>query len=152
MTRFPSILLSVLLLAGCARREIEVSPPPPDNGYTARLVAVKQQYPFARWYANGASMEQYSKANCDAVVRVFDRLINRLANLGADASEPAKLAAFREAIETLNGMNSVPPRNLIETEEADELCELCNQIALAAGLDPKKYGHGEGPASEWRDW
>jgi len=29
---------------------------------------------------------------------------------------------------------------------------LFNQIAIQAGIDPEKYGDGEGPASEWRDW
>jgi hypothetical protein len=42
--------------------------------------------------------------------------------------------------------------NLIETGEREQLSELCNGIARAAGLDPTKYGGGEGPASEWRDW
>ena len=31
-------------------------------------------------------------------------------------------------------------------------CAQRNQIATAAGMDPKKYGSGEGPASEWREW
>jgi hypothetical protein len=48
-------------------------------------------------------------------------------------------------------MNRKDP-TLIETDEREQLCELCNVVATAAGLDPKKYGGGEGPASEWRDW
>ena len=41
---------------------------------------------------------------------------------------------------------------MIETGEREELCELFNSIAADCGIDPGQYGHGEGLASEWRDW
>jgi hypothetical protein len=41
---------------------------------------------------------------------------------------------------------------LIETGEREDLCELIDQITIAAGMDPKNYGDGEGIADEWRNW
>lgn len=119
-----------------------------DN-YSLKLSAVKAHYPFARWQESG--LDQYTPEACAACTEVFDRLIEKLGTLGEHAPEERKLECFREAIEALNAMNEEDP-SLIETGEREELCELCNVIAIAAGLDPEKYGDGEGPASEWRDW
>ncbi|HYK44861.1 MAG TPA: hypothetical protein VEV83_06825 [Parafilimonas sp.] len=40
---------------------------------------------------------------------------------------------------------------LIQTGEREHLCALIDQITIAAGMDPKNYGDGEGIADEWRD-
>jgi hypothetical protein len=71
--------------------------------------------------------------------------------LGEAASESDKLEVFHEAIVATNALNETDD-SLIETGEREDLCELCNIIAVAAGLNPEDYGDGEGPASEWRDW
>ena len=39
---------------------------------------------------------------------------------------------------------------MTETGEQADLSEAINAIALMCGIDPGKYGDGEGPASEWR--
>ncbi len=119
------------------------------NEYRQKLNEVRQAYPFARWQAGG--LEQYSPKACAAFVAVFDDLIATLADAGPAAPEGQKLAAFQTAIERLNRLNE-EDESLIETGEREDLCELCNLIATAAGLDPAQYGDGEGPASEWRDW
>ncbi len=82
---------------------------------------------------------------------IFDKLISKLAALGPDATEQAKLSLFREAIEATNELNA-QDEGLIETGEREDLCERANLVAVAAGLDPAKYGGGEGAATEWRDW
>jgi len=41
---------------------------------------------------------------------------------------------------------------LIETGEREDLCELIDQITIAAGLNPENYADGEGLADEWREW
>jgi hypothetical protein len=123
-----------------------------SDGYVERLKAMKRQLPFKSWREKAeGGLEQYSKENCAAMTAIFDRLLKRLTAVGEGASEADKLAAFQEAIEATNELNA-QEMNLIETGERDELCELCNEIARAAGLDPTKYGDGEGPASIWRDW
>jgi hypothetical protein len=71
--------------------------------------------------------------------------------VGEQAPEKEKIAAFRQAVEALNALNE-NDESLIETGEREDLCELCSVIATAAGIDPKEYGDGEGPASEWREW
>ena len=117
--------------------------------YLERLSESKSAYPFSRWAKSG--LDQYTDEACASFGAVFDQLIEKLAALGKDSPEAQKMAAFEEAIEALNALNA-EDESLIETGEREELCELCNLIATAAGIDPRKYGYGEGPASEWRDW
>jgi hypothetical protein len=119
------------------------------DGYLEKLSTTKGTYPFGRWRQSG--MEQYTAEACAAFETVFDQLIEKLAALGENAPERSKLDCFQEAVEALNALNDDDP-SLIETGEREDLCELCNIVAAAAGLDPTKYGGGEGPASEWRDW
>lgn len=119
------------------------------NGYLKRLVATKEHYPFGGWAESG--LEQYTDEACASFVAVFDQLIQRLGELGEEAPETKKIAAFQAAVEALNVLNE-EDESLIETGEREDLCELFNVIATAAGIDPGKYGDGEGPASEWRDW
>ena len=122
------------------------------ESYADRLDATKAHYPFERWLARGDDLEQYTEETCGQAAEIFDRLIVMLGTLGEGASEAQKLAAFQEAVEALNALNEENFGMLIETEEREQLCELCNVIAVAAAMDPKRYGGGEGPASQWRDW
>jgi len=125
---------------------------PLSGDLKARLMAVKKLYPFASWRdGEEGGLDQYTRENCDAAKATFDRLIKQLIALGEAGAEDAKLALFREAVEGLNELNA-EVLNLIESGERDQLCELFNEIARAVGLEPTKYGGGEGPASEWRDW
>ena len=119
------------------------------DDYRQRLTATRESYPFPKWAASG--LDQYTEEACGLFAAVFDDLIQRLAALGEQAPEKEKIAAFKQAVEALNALNE-KDESLIETGERQDLCELCNVIANAAGIDPKKYGDGEGPASEWREW
>ena len=83
---------------------------------------------------------------------IFDTLIADLISLGPDAPEADKLAKFETAVIALNHLDDELDNGFIETGEREDLCELCNSICTAAGMDPTKYGDGEGPASEWREW
>ena len=82
---------------------------------------------------------------------ILDRLIENLIKIGPQASESEKVNQFKVAVESLNKLND-EIGDLIETGEREELCELFDQIAEAAGFDSKKYGGGEGIADEWRNW
>lgn len=117
--------------------------------YLNKLKAAKADYPFKRWCESG--LEQYTPEACAAFTRIFDKLIADLGKLGVNAADEAKLAAIEQAVLALNDLDDEDER-LIETDEREQLCELVNTIASAAGLDPKDYGDGEGPASEWREW
>jgi hypothetical protein len=119
------------------------------SDYLTRLNDTKSSYPFARWQSSG--LEQYTPEACASFVAVFDGLIAQLAALGESATESQKIGAFKTAIEALNTINE-QDESLIETGEREDLCELCNIIATAVGIDHTKYGEGEGPATEWRDW
>ena len=119
------------------------------SAYGKRLLAAKTQYPFSRWSQGGP--EQYTASACSKFTAIFDELIAELMAAGESAPESQKLSSFHRAVTALNDLNRRDPR-LIETSEAEELCGLGNVVAAAAGLDPKKYGHGEGPISEGRDW
>lgn len=119
------------------------------NEYQIKLNLAKAAYPFQRWQDSG--LEQYTPEACAAFSRAIDRLIAELGQAGIDATESVKLRAFEKAVSALNKLNEAD-ESLIETGEREDLCELINTIAVAAGLDPSRYGDGEGPASEWRDW
>jgi hypothetical protein len=118
--------------------------------YSNRLKLAVKHYPFGEWQKSG--LEQYTSENCDAAQSILDELIDDLEELGEAASESVKLKKFEKAVVSLNELNDKSEGSLIETGEAEQLCELFNQIAIQAGIDPTKYGDGEGPASEWRDW
>lgn len=141
-----------LLALGCSPRNQVNLDDLPTSPYTDGLVATRQFYPFTTWRGYVSNLPQYTGRNCTHAENIFDQLIATLATLGSDASESAKLAAFREAIVALNQLNEETDYMLIETDERELLCELTNKVAIAAGLDPSQYGDGEGPASEWRDW
>lgn len=120
--------------------------------YRKGLMAAKEFYPFDRWrdsYNDG--MTQYTKANCNKAQQVFDDLIASLIEAGPNASEAQKKQLFKTAILKTNVLNE-QIEGLIETGEREDLCELTDKITIACGLDPKKYGSGEGLASEWREW
>jgi len=121
--------------------------------YGEKLYYAKRYYPFSNW---GNSFEhelaQYTKENCDKAKNIFDKLIDELISIGEDAGEETKLTLFHKAVEATNKLNEECDDALIETAEREQLCELFNQITLAAGLNPDNYGDGEGIASEWREW
>ena len=124
-----------------------------DTTYRDTLIKTKEHYPFANWrkaYDNG--MTQYSEQNCDKAKEIFDALISGLTVLGRNASEDLKVQQFKIAILKTNDLNDDTDGTLIETGEREDLVELTNKITIACGLDPSKYGNGEGLASEWRDW
>lgn len=121
--------------------------------YEERLENAKIDYPFDKWheaYNNG--LDQYTDENCERATIIMDNLIDKLISLEESALENEKIELFREAVEMLNVLNRENDECLIETEERQDLCLLFDKIASAAGLEPKKYGGGDGIASEWRDW
>jgi hypothetical protein len=124
-----------------------------DMDFRSKLGEVKNSYPFGQWrkaFDNG--LEQYTEENCNKAQQIFDDLIAGLADIGEGASEDLKVALFKTAIHATNDLNSECDDCLIETGEREDLCELTNRITVICGLDPKKYGDGEGLASEWREW
>jgi hypothetical protein len=120
--------------------------------YQTRPLATKQYYPFDNWRESyNEGLTHYTEKNCNAIKKVFDKLINSLIAIGESASEKQKVELFKNAILRTNELND-EIEDLIETGEREDLCDLTNKITLACGLDPEKYGDGEGLASEWREW
>lgn len=120
--------------------------------YQNKLLTTRAFYPFDRWresYNDG--MTQYTKENCNKTKKVFDDLITSLIEIGENASEEQKKQLFKTAILKTNQLNDEID-GLIETGEREDLCELTDKITIACGLDPHKFGAGEGLASEWREW
>lgn len=79
-------------------------------------------------------------------------MIATLIDVGVSANEVEKVSYFKVAVEALNDLNDELDGELIETEEREELCELFDSVAIAAGIDVSEYGDGDGIASEWREW
>ncbi len=121
--------------------------------FSDKLEQAKESYPFALWAARfDDGLEQYTPENLNSARAILDRLIDDLSSAGENASESVKVSHFKVSVEALNDLNDQLDGCLIETGEREELCELFDVIASAAGLDPSKYGDGDGIASEWRDW
>lgn len=122
-----------------------------EESYAGRLDRWRSNLPFSDWRANlERGLEQYTQANCDQAERILKELVDGLIKAGETAPEAKKVVLFKTAVEALNALNA--ETNMIETGEREELCELFNLIAVDCGIDPGKYGSGEGLASEWRDW
>ena len=120
--------------------------------YNEQLETTKKHYPFENWRESyNDDLEQYTEENCNKTKGIFDALISKLISVGQDASEKDKVELFKAAVVSLNKLNG-EVEGLIETGEREDLCELIAQITIAAGMNPKKYGDGEGIADEWRDW
>lgn len=126
---------------------------PIDPTYRDSLNKTKIFYPFDNWRkAYNDGLTQYTESNCNEAKKIFDDLISELVKLGKKAKEAEKISLFKKAILKTNALNEKTDGALIETGEAEQLVELTNKIAIACGIDPAKYGDGEGPASEWREW
>ena len=122
-----------------------------QESYAGRLDRWRNGLPFSDWRTNfERGLEQYTQANCDRAERILRELVDGLIEVGETAPEARKVSLFKTAVEALNALNA--ETNIIETGEREELCELFNLIAVDCGIDPSKYGSGEGLASEWRDW
>ncbi|MEP3476676.1 MAG: hypothetical protein ABJN57_10685 [Hyphomicrobiales bacterium] len=121
--------------------------------YSEKLEASRTHYPFNGWRDNFKhGLEQYTEENCNKAQAILDSLISNLISLGEDAEEAQKVEKFKIAVLSLNELNDATDGSLIETGEREDLCELFDQIAKAAGIESSKYGAGEGIASQWRDW
>jgi len=118
-----------------------------------KLEECKYEYPFARWRQNGIEydLEDYSQENREAIEMIFDELIADLKTLPKDATAEDKVLLFKYAVLATNTMDR-RIEGFIETGEREELCELMDQISIAAGLEPTEFADGEGIASEWREW
>ena len=121
--------------------------------YQDKLGAARNTHLLIDWQKKAEhGLEQYTKENCAEAQKIIGDLIAGLVAIGEVADEKTKLKQFEEAVVALNTFNDKTDGCFIETGERKDLCPLMDRIAGAAGLDPKKYGGGEGVASEWRDW
>jgi hypothetical protein len=128
--------------------------------YSEKLNATKEDYPFNQWREyflpneeeDFGGMEQYTPENCDKAQQILDDLINDLIKIGEKSKDEDKEKLFEIAIIALNTLNDETGGSLIETGEREDLCELIDNICIAAGLDPEDYGDGEGISDEWREW
>jgi hypothetical protein len=119
--------------------------------YVDRLNSWRNNFPFSEWKAGlGHGLDQYTEANCNRAERILNDLVDGLIEVGEAASEAKKIGLFKTAVEALNTLDA--ETHMIETGEREELCDLFNLMAVDCGIDPSKYGDGEGLASEWRDW
>ena len=133
-------------MAGCTK---DPSPTPaarpaipePKTHYEKALVATRSHFQFQHWPMRAQP----------AVVTVFETLLVELRAAGESAPERQKIDCFKRAVAALNELNRRDP-TVIETSEAEQLVDIGNHIAMAAGLEPRKYGDGEGPLSAGRDW
>jgi hypothetical protein len=130
--------------------------------YSERILKVRDNYPFAHWVADWYPLEpeeddaepeyaeEYSPENCQEVQDIFDVLLENLVKLGENAANSEKEKAFEIAILKLNAKNE--STDFIDTIAREALCDLIDEITVAAGLDPENYSDGDGIADVWREW
>ena len=139
------LILAVAIFISCSNSK--------NTAYENKLNQTKKYYPFNKWqksFSNG--LLQYTPVNCNKAKKIFDNLITGLISASENASEKTKIDLFKNAILATNKLDEECNHALIETGEREELVELTNQITIACGLIPNKYGNNEGLASEWREW
>ena len=144
--------LILINISSCASKKNDKIETKINMEYQHKLEACKKSYPFIRWresFSHG--LEQYTEENCNKIKSVFDNLISELISAGENIPEKEKVEIFKKAILLSNELNDEID-GLIETGEREDLCELTDVITKACGIDPEKYGGGEGLATEWRDW
>ncbi len=113
--------------------------------YKERLETIQGELPFDYWMAAD------TEADDDDEDGIFWVLIDRLIALGEDGKAEDKLAAFQKLVLELNEL-SAEDEGLIETAEREDLCELIDEIAVAAGFDVSTFGEGGSFADQWREW
>ena len=139
------LILTITIFISCSNSK--------NTAYENKLNQTKKYYPFDKWeksFSNG--LIQYTPVNCNRAKKIFDDLITGLISAGENASEKTKIELFKNAILATNKLDEEYNHALIETEEREGLVELTDQITIACGLIPNKYGSNEGLASEWREW
>ena len=140
------VIIAVVWLTACSRdphlgSTSNVTFPEPKSDYERAIVASRSHFLFDHWPAHARS----------SVKAVFEQLLVELIAAGKDAPESRKLECFERAVSALNTIHR-RDRSVIETSEVEQLVDIGNHIAKAAGLEPQKYGDGEGPLSAGREW
>ena len=127
--------------------------------YSENLLNVKTNYPFTHWVEdwypidpdNTGEIEyndDFSPENCQEVQDIFDALIQNLIEIGENAAISEKEKAIESAIIKLNKKHE--NTYFIDTIAREALCDLFDEIGVAAGLNPEDYD--DDIAGEWREW
>lgn len=116
------------------------------------LKKIRKEFSLKHWRKKfNYSLDQYTEKNCRKIEIEIESLIDSLIDHIENNNQIEKISMFKKTVESLNILNE-ELGDMIETQEREELCKLFDIIAIAVGLNPAKYGKGEGIASEWRDW
>ena len=113
--------------------------------YKERLEAIQGELPFDYW------MEADTEADDDDEDGIFYALIERLIALGEDGKAEDKIAAIQKLVLELNEL-AVDAESLFEPDDCDDILDIIDEIAEAAGLDISIYGEGGSIADQWRKW
>jgi hypothetical protein len=112
--------------------------------YAEKLQYIQSELPFDYWPNEGSD-------DADEGEGLFYDLIDQLIAFGQDGDLAAKTEAIQAAVLALNRMHTAHP-DLIETEEREDICEMLNEIAAAAGIDVSAYAKEGSIADLWREW
>lgn len=117
----------------------------------SELELLKFNLPIKGWAnkSEECELEQYTKENCEKAEAILIALIDNLKDY-KKMSLKEKLAYFKNCVLELNKFNEDLDECFIETGEREELCEILDNIAVAAEIDIQNFE--DGIASEWRSW
>jgi len=123
---------------------------PTEEIQKSDLELIKEHLDIMSWTEKkDEGLEQYTKKNCKTAQTIILRLITQLENV-EESDILKKEELIKECVLELNKFNETLDGSFIETEEREELCDLFDNIADAAGLNVQDYP--DGIASKWRNW
>lgn len=112
--------------------------------YTERLAHLQSELPFDYWPNEGEEDDEDGDG-------IFFHMIDLLLALGEGASSEAKTEPIKEVVLTLNRLHAGQP-GLIEIEEQEDICDILDEIAEAAGIDLSGLPEEASIADAWREW
>ena len=79
---------------------------------------------------------------------ILESYVDELDGMFADATDEAILKSVEKTVKKLNKLNEKCDYELIDSTQAEEICQLIHEAALDAGFS----GVTENVADEWRDF
>lgn len=123
---------------------------PIKNDTKSELELIKANLGILDWVGKvEAGLEQYSKNNCKKLEAIISNMISQLELIGS-GNVTDKEEIIKNGVLEINCLNNSLNGCFIETGEREELCDIFDNIAEAAGLDLQAYE--DGIASKWREW
>jgi hypothetical protein len=120
--------------------------PTDDDLQSLKIDALANMRRYLADILDGGGDPGYTGADVGECGRVLEAYLARVAG-AARGDDDAVRGAVKDAVLALNALNERCNHHLIETDQREQLCELIQRAAAAAGI-----GSGEDVTEAWREW